>query len=469
MKKFTAIFMVFILIFTFSISANATGVEEETTEHPETTEYPNEPTREPDLVSASAVVIDASSGQILFEKNAHKKKYPASITKVMTVLLALEHNVDLNDTITMSDNAVWSIDRQSSNIALDVGEQISVDECLHAIMLNSANECSIALAEYIAGDVKSFAKLMNTKAEELGCKDTHFVTPNGLHDDEHYTSAYDMALITRAAMQYDKFRELAATLSYTIPPTNKHDEPINLWQGNKMINAYQPYYYEYCEGGKTGYTTVANNTLTTFARKNNLELICVVMDCDGIKYTYTDSRALYDFCYNNYTYHYPLTDFSFESSNEKAIVSNTILDNYYSSLNHDALDLKVDRTFSLLINKNIDTTKIEHEINLFDKAKDNKLGEIIFTYEGEEIGRAPITTTAPLLSSTMNKKEPAKKKINWQKIGFTIIKIIIVLGIIAAIILIYMLFAAIVRKIKKSRRYRYRRRRKKHDDDYFYF
>lgn len=409
MKKLTALLMAFLLIFTLSVTVNATEVEEETTEHPETTEYPNEPTRSPDLVSDTAVVIDAVSGQILFEKNAHKKKYPASTTKVMTVLLALEHGVDLNDTITMSEYAVWSIDRLSSHISRDVGEQITVEECLYAIMLNSANECSIALAEYIAGDVESFAKLMNDKAKELGCENTHFVTPNGLHDDDHYTSAYDLALITRAAMQYDKFRELAATMSYVIPPTNKHEEPTELWQGNKMINAYTPFYYEYCEGGKTGYTTVANNTLTTYARKNNLELICVVMDSDGLKYTYTDSKALYEFCYNNYAYHYPLTDFSFESDNEKEIVSNTILENYYSSLNHDMIDLKVDRNFSLLINRSVDTTKIEHEIKLYDKAKDNKLGEIIFTYDGEEIGRAPITTTAPLLSSTMTKDEPEKE------------------------------------------------------------
>lgn len=469
MKKLTAILMALLLIFTFSVSANATGVTEETTEKPETTEYPNDPTRPPDLVSDTAVVIDAVSGQILFEKDAHKKKYPASTTKVMTVLLALEHNVDFNDTITMSENAVWSIDRLSSHISRDVGEQITVEECLYAIMLNSANECSIALAEHIAGDVESFAKLMNAKAEELGCKDTHFVTPNGLHDDDHYTSAYDLALITRAAIQYDKFRELAATLSYTIPPTNKHEDQTDLWQGNKMINAYSPYYYEYCEGGKTGYTTDANNTLTTYARKNNLELICVVMDSDGFKYNYTDSKALYEFCYNNYAYHYPLKDFSFESTKEKDIVSNTILENFYSSLNHDELDLKVDRTFSLLINQNVDTTKIEHEIKLFDKAKDNKLGEIIFTYEGEEIGRAPITTTAPLLSSTMNKEEPSKKKINWGKVGMTAIKVIIVLGIIAALVLIYLLIVAIIKKIKKSRRYRYRRRRRKKDDDYFYF
>lgn len=468
MKKLTAILMALLLIFSFSISTNATEMEA-TTEHPETTEYPNEPTREPDLVSESAVVIDAVSGQVLFEKNAHKKKYPASITKVMTVLLALEHNVDYNDTVTMSENAVWSIDRQSSHIGLDVGETITIEECLHAIMLSSANECSIALAEYIAGDVESFAKLMNKKAKELGCKNTHFVTPNGLHDENHYTSAYDMALITRAAMQYDAFRELAATLSYTIPSTNKKNEPNYLAQGNKMINAYQPYYYEYCEGGKTGYTTDANNTLTTYARKNNLELICVVMDCDGLKYTYTDSKALYEFCYNNYAYFYPLNDFSFESENEKEIVSNTILDNFYSSLNHDALDLKVDRTFSLLINKSVNTTQIKYEIKLFDKAKNNKLGEIIFTYDGKEIGKAPITTTAPLLSSTMHKEEPKKKGISWKKVGKVALKIVIIIGILATVVLIYMLIAACVRKIKKSRRYRYRRRRRKRDDDYFYF
>ena len=353
MKKTLAILFALLFLFTFSMPAYATENTEATTEHPETTEYPDEPSKAPDLVSNAAIVMDASTGQVLYEKNSHEKKYPASITKIITTLIALEHNVDFNDTVTMSENAIWDVERDSTLIGLDVGEKVTVKDLIYATMVKSANECAYALAEYVAGDKESFAKLMNEKASDIGCKDTHFVTPNGLHDDNHYTTAYDMALITKYAIQNDTFREIAGTLSYTVPATNLTDETRTLWVGNKMINPAEPYYYEYCEGGKNGYTSKAHNTLVTFSKKDGLELICVVLDCDGQKYSFTDSRALYNYCYNNYTYFYPLSDFSFETDEENEQESNTILNNYYSSLNHEMVDLTVDKNYSLLISKSI--------------------------------------------------------------------------------------------------------------------
>lgn len=468
MKRVSAILLAFLLIFTFSSSSYATATSEATTEHPETTEYPDDPSKQPDIVSNAAIVIDAATGQVLYEKNSHDKKYPASITKIMTTIIALDNNVDFNDTITMSDNAIWGIERDSTNIGLDVGEKITVEDCIYATMVKSANECAVAIAEYVAGDLDSFSKLMNDKAAEIGCENTHFITPNGLHDDNHYTSAYDMALITKYALQNDTFRQIAGTLSYTIPPTNLSEEATEIWNGNKMISSSSPYYYEYCEGGKTGYTTNANNTLVTFSKKDGLELICVILDCDGAKYAYTDSKALYNYCYNNYTYFYPLSDFSFESTEEDAVNTNTILNNYYSSLNHEMIDLTIDKNFSLLINKSMDTTQIQREIKLYDQADDNVLGEINFTYNGEQIGTTPITSTTPLLSSQMTQEEEKAATSIWKKIGKVLITILIVIAALLVVLTIYMLFAACVRKIKRNRRKRYRRRRKKDKDDYYF-
>lgn len=468
MKRVSAILLAFLLIFTFSSSSYATATSEATTEHPETTEYPDDPSKQPDIVSNAAIVIDAATGQVLYEKNSHDKKYPASITKIMTTIIALDNNVDFNDTITMSDNAIWGIERDSTNIGLDVGEKITVEDCIYATMVKSANECAVAIAEYVAGDLDSFSKLMNDKAAEIGCENTHFITPNGLHDDNHYTSAYDMALITKYALQNDTFRQIAGTLSYTIPPTNLSEEATEIWNGNKMISSSSPYYYEYCEGGKTGYTTNANNTLVTFSKKDGLELICVILDCDGAKYAYTDSKALYNYCYNNYTYFYPLSDFSFESTEEDAVNTNTILNNYYSSLNHEMIDLTIDKNFSLLINKSMDTTQIQREIKLYDQADDNVLGEINFTYNGEQIGTTPITSTTPLLSSQMTQEEEKASTSIWKKIGKVLITILIVIAALLVVLTIYMLFAACVRKIKRNRRKRYRRRRKKDKDDYYF-
>lgn len=468
MKKITAILLAFLLIFTFSFPCKATETSEATTEHPQTTEYPDDPSRAPDIVSNSAIVMDAATGQILYEKNIYDKKYPASITKIMTTILALDNNVDFNDTIIMSENAIWGIERDSTNIGLDVGEKITVEDCIYATMVKSANECAYAIAEYIAGDLESFSTLMNDKAAELGCENTHFVTPNGLHNDNHYTCAYDMALITKYALQNDTFREIAGTLSYTIPATNLSEEPTEIWNGNKMINSTTSYYYEYCEGGKTGYTTKANNTLVTFAKKDNLELICVILDCDGAQYAYTDSKALYNYCYNNYTYFYPLSDFSFESADEDVTETNIILKNYYSGLDHDMINLTVDKDYFLLINKSTDTTQIEKEIKLYDEPDDNILGEITFTYDGEQIGTTSITSTTPLLSTQMTQEEKKTSSSIWKKIGKIIVTILIVIGALLVILIIYMIFAACVRKIRRNRRKRYRRRRRKRDDDYYF-
>ena len=472
MRKMAAIFLALILIFTCSAPVYATADvadTEATTEHPETTEYPDDPSRAPDLVCNAAIVMDAATGQVLYEKNAYEKKYPASITKIITTLIALEHDLNFNETITMSENAIWGIERDSTNIGLDVGEKVTVGDLLYATMVKSANECAYALAELVAGDVTSFADLMNQRAEEIGCENTHFVTPNGLHDDNHYTCAYDMALITKEALKNDTFREIAGTLSYVVPETNLANETRTLWNGNKMINPAEPSYYEYCEGGKTGYTTMANNTLVTFAKKDGLELICVILDCDGWAYTYTDSKALYNYCYNNYSYYHPLADFSFESDDEALEETNTILSNYYTSLNHDMVDLVVDKEYSLLLNKSVDTTQIEQVINLYDTAQDNVLGEIIFMYNGEQIGSTPITSTTPLLSTQITQEEDEGSSI-WKTIGKVLLYILLIVAAIAVIIIIFKFIASLFsnrRRYNRRRSYSRRRRRRKDDDYYF--
>jgi len=476
MKKFFAIFLAFLLVFTYPLTACATENEEgeeATTEHPETTEYPDDPTKEPALVANSAIVIDAETGKILFEKNAHQEKYPASITKIMTTLLALEADVDFNEVITMSENSIWGVERDSTLIGLDVGEQVTMGDLMFATMVKSANECAYAIAERVGGDIENFANMMNDKAREIGCEDTHFVTPNGLHDDDHYTTAYDMALITREALKYEKFRELSGTLSYTVPETNLAKETRPLWNGNQMINPAKKAYYEYCEGGKTGYTTMAHNTLMTYAKKDGLELICIIMDCDGNQRAYSDTRALYNYCFNNYTYFYPLSDFSFgvETETETEDI-NSILNNYYSSLSHDMIDLEVNKNYSILINRYLDTSQIEKHVNLFDKADNNVLGEITFTLGDEQIGSTPITSSTPLLSSKMTAKEDTSSKKDAKKIIKKIFLVIAcIAGVLLLIVLIYFISTTVIQRFRRGQRRRnYRRSRRRHrrDNDYYF-
>lgn len=259
----------------------------------------------PSVNAESAILMDLSSGAILYEKNAHKPQYPASITKIMTTLLAIE-NCSMGEIVTFSHDAVFGIEMGSSHIGIDEGEKLTIEQSLYAIMLASANEVSWGVGEHVAGTLSDFANMMNARAKELGCLNTHFVNANGLHHDDHYTTAHDMALIARAAMQYDTFRKITATKRYTIPPTNKHDIDNIFLNHHQMLmgNNYPQYKYEYCTGGKTGYTSKAGSTLVTFAKKGDMELVCVVMRANGAtspENEYTDTTGLFDWAFENFT------------------------------------------------------------------------------------------------------------------------------------------------------------------------
>lgn len=252
----------------------------------------------PEVQSASAIVMEASTGTVLYEKNSTDAHYPASITKIMTTLLALE-NGNLDDTVTFSSDAVFKT--EGSSIARDVGEQMTLEQCLYAVMLNSANECAYAVAEHIGGTVDNFVNMMNEKAVSLGCQNTHFNNPHGLQDENHYTCAADMAKIARAAWQNETFRIITGTQTYTIPPTNVHSEETLLQNHNEMLYAFKTnkYLYDYCVGGKTGYTEAANSTLVTYAQKDGMTLICVVMNVQSPG-QWTDTRSLFDYCFDNF-------------------------------------------------------------------------------------------------------------------------------------------------------------------------
>lgn len=482
MKKTFAVILAFLLIFIYTVPTHAAEyndgydseiydvTEAETTEYLQTTEYPKKSGKAPDLVSKSAIVMDVKTGQILYEKNAQKKKYPASITKIMTTVVALDQEVNFDDTITMSENAIWDIERDSTHIGLDVGEKISVEECIYATMVQSANECAYALAEHVAGDLTAFADLMNAKAEELGCVNTHFVNPHGLHNKKHYTCAYDMALITRYALQNDTFREIAGTLSYTVSKTNLVKQKRELWNGNRMIYPDSDYYYKYCEGGKTGFTNQAKNTLVTFAKKGDLELICVVLDANGYNYTYSDTKALFNYCFNKYKYYSPLTDFSFSSATERTSHTDIILDNYYNTLNHDMVNLSVDKNFTLLIDKSIKINDIEQKFSFYQNPEGTKLGEIEFIYDDKRLGSTPINSTSSLLPSKLIEETEETHFSTLDLLKRIGAVILILFGIIIAILLIYLFlmnFVGNAKRRKHNRRYRKNRNyRRKKDNDY---
>jgi len=249
----------------------------------------------PEIVASSAIVVDVKTGYTLYEKNIYDKKYPASITKIMTATLALER-LKLTDTITFSHDAVFTIEPGSSSGYLDEGEQITVEQALYGLMLISGNDLANGLSEAVAGSMSEFSVLMTEKAKELGCKNTNFVNAHGLHDENHYTCAYDMAIIARNIYnESEMFRKLCSTVKYTVPPTNKQSETRYWRNSNRMIVDWEEYYYPDCVGGKTGFTNEAGGTFVSFSNINGRLLMTVILQSTNSAGAYKDSIALYDY------------------------------------------------------------------------------------------------------------------------------------------------------------------------------
>ncbi len=250
----------------------------------------------PAIEGKAAVVIDLMGGGILYAKNADTQLYPASITKIMTCLLACE-NLPMDTPFVMSESAAYGIESGSSSIYADTGEEFTMEQALMALMLESANEIALRLAEMISGNPKKFAELMNQRARELGCTNTHFNNPHGLPDINHYTSAMDMALIARAAWNNKQFRRFCCTDYYNIPPTNIQPETRYMRNHHQMMEGMDRAFTGVF-GGKTGYTTAAGNTLVTYARRGNMRLgVVVLKSLDG---AYTDTANLLNYGFDNF-------------------------------------------------------------------------------------------------------------------------------------------------------------------------
>lgn len=247
----------------------------------------------PAIYAESGILVDLDTQEILYSKNIDKQLYPASITKIMTTLVAMESSSP-EETVTFSQHALDSIEWDSSNIGCRLNETLTMEQCWYAMLLNSANEVCCGVAEHVAGSIETFVERMNQKASELGCTGTHFSNTNGLPDENHYTTAHDMALIAAAAFQNETFRTVFTTRQYEIPPTPQYTEPRYLYNHHKMMQPDTEYYYEGCLGGKTGYTDDALNTLVTVASRDGKTLLCVTMRTQG-RQVYTDTASLFDY------------------------------------------------------------------------------------------------------------------------------------------------------------------------------
>ncbi|MCI8407894.1 MAG: D-alanyl-D-alanine carboxypeptidase [Lachnospiraceae bacterium] len=350
------------------------------------------------ITSASAIVMDADTGLILYDKKSNVKHYPASITKIMTTLLCIE-NCTMNETVTFKESEVLNLESGASNIDTKVGETLTIEQCLYAIMLASANEVCLGVADYISGDIPTFAELMNNRAKEIGCKNTHFSNPNGLHSDDHYTTAYDMAMISKEALKNSTFRKVAGTKVAYIPKTNKHDARPPIVNHHNMLNAYtyNQYLYDSCTGGKTGYTSMAQSTLVTFAERDGMRLICVVMKGQAPKQSltaniYTDTTSLLDFAFENYQIQ-DLTS-NIEDTNS---VDSPLFTRFTSFFDMDTAPLQTSNNGQIILPNGADVSNTVHQVEFYNNIKEengkNVIGSVSYTYGNQLVGHTDIYFT----------------------------------------------------------------------------
>ena len=391
------------LLFTAAFPAYATETEKTETETTESTTTNTEGTStdstssELTLTAESAILMDATTGKILYEKNSRTKQYPASITKLMTILLALEHG-SLEDEITFSHDAVFSIEPGSAHIAIQEGEILTLEQVLYGIMLRSANECANAAAEYVDGSMEKFAEHMTARAKELGCENTNFVNANGLFDENHYTTAYDMALIAQEFLKNETYRSMMSNTYYLIPPTNKQPEERPLHGQHQMLNENSLYYYEPAEGGKTGYTVEAQNTLVTYAKQGDTELIAVVLKCNGAQH-YVDTKTLFEYGFANYQ---TVKAFSAADLTQNVAITETYKD---KTTTLDTIAVAPASDVYVTIPKNATIENISKAVDCPESASvpvavGDKLGTVVLSLNGEALATVDLTAQKEVKATT---------------------------------------------------------------------
>lgn len=418
-KKFFS-FIVFAILLCTSISPSfAVTLAEKTDE------------LEKGLSSESVLLMESSTGKVIYHNNGYAKKYPASTTKIMTAILTIEH-CNLNETATASEFAISSIPSGYSTANIQIGETLSVKDLLYALMLQSANESAVILAEHVSGSQEAFANLMNEKATELGCKNTHFVNPNGIHNENHYSTAYDLALIAQYAMKNQTFREIVNTTSFTLPATNSYPSESRTYTNTNNLIIYDTrnrpdnYYYKYATGIKTGYTSAAKNCLVSSAEKNGIEYISVVLGASitydntgSVSHRYVDTISLFNYAFDNFSFR------KLKSTNN--LIKTVKIENGKKDAN--SLDLLIASDVTSLVSIDNKNTQIEPEIALKENLaapifKNDIVGTITYKVEG-------ISYTTDLIAG--NDVEAYKAN----KIGIYLIFILIILTLIVISIRYY--------------------------------
>lgn len=340
----------------------------------------------PDISAGAAILIDSSSEKIIYSKNESEKMYPASTTKILTAILTIE-NCNLDDVVTVPYEAISSIPSGYSVAALQVGEQLTVEQLLQVMLIHSANDAANVLAYHVSGSIDAFANLMNQKVEELGLTNTHFTNPSGMHNENHYTTAYDLAIIMKYCMKNTTFRKLSSLKYCTIPATNKYDQRVYNTTNELLIydnrDVQSNYYYKYAIAGKTGYTTEAKNCLVSVSNKDDLELICVVLSAglypNNLSAKFVDTKNIFNYGYNNYTIR--------KLREQNAIATQIEISNATKETRN--LDLLISKDITALVSQDDLETEFSPEIQITENllapiAQGQVVGKIVYNIDGIE-------------------------------------------------------------------------------------
>lgn len=384
----------------------------------------------------SAVLISLDTGETLYEKNTDERRYPASLTKVMTAMLLIENSNDLdNDIITVSENVVNSMLGTGLVIAnLKSGEQVSVRNMLHMLLISSAADASVAIAEYVSGSESAFVELMNERAKELGMNSTHFVNTHGAHDPDHYTTAGDIAILAKYALKNSTFADVVSKARYTVPATNLSGERY-LSTTNFLIDPAVPrYYYKYATGVKTGFTDEAGRCFIGCASRDGYKYMCVILkspvyDEKGrmVRYEFEDAKNLFQWAFDDFMYKTVLKSGEIVGEAKVTLARNT-----------DYVTVAAKDEIATVLPKNADLSTVEYKLKLDKKSfeatvkKGQKLGTADVMYAGEVIGTTDVLATSTVERSMLLSFFNSVKKVFVHPITKTIL-ILILIGIIAFI------------------------------------
>lgn len=415
-----------------SYAAVGIGVKTEKTDYITAKNWP----KAPEIGAQGAVLIDATTGQVLYAKNADTAFYPASITKIMTSLLALE-NCKTTDELTFSGDALRTLPPGYVTIAAVAGEKMPVEDWLSALLIYSANDAANALATHVGGNISNFADMMNERAKKAGAKNTHFNNPSGLQEDNHYTTPYDMAMIMKDCIKNDDFVRISSLLSYTIEPNNKRTQAFPFATRHQMLQSYSSNYYPYAICGKTGYTSQAGYTLVTYAKKDDMELICCVMKCDQDPAKYNDTRALFEYGFKNFY----LCDAS-KQDMRYTFSQSGIFSNLNDNSSELSISLKGDS--QLILPRGLELADLDTKLFYNKESSSGNFAKVTYSYEGMKLG------TAQLSLQKTDIKNTDMKIFDEHTIYINIWYIIV-----AGILLITILIIFIIKKRKNRNRLRF--------------